>query len=451
MNFTDRMFLLWHSTEAMAAAMPSGLLFFTFTCFPLGVVSYVNTFVAQYHGAGRPERIGLAVWQAVRISLWATPLLIVTIPAARWLFSVAGHEPRVAALEIEYFQAIVFGGGGVLLSAAFSAYFTGQGRARVVMLVDAFGALLNVALDYAWIFGRWGFPEWGVAGAAWATVVSQWVQAAIYWRLIHRSEECRRCRLVEGRRPDRDLMRRLWRFGGPNGLQMVIDMAAFSVFLLFVGQLGTEAMAATNLAFNVNSVAFVPMLGVAMAVSTIVGQQLGRDRPDRASRAAWTGLWIAEIYMGTLAVLYVALPEAFLFGHAWGANPAEFARIHDLTVALLRFVAAYCLFDALNVVFSGAIKGAGDTHFILKTTLVMAPLPVLVAWAGMRLAGYGLFWCWTVVTVWCCCLGLIYLARFLHGHWRTMRVIEPEAELSEVDALSEQLPAIGAGSSAADD
>lgn len=436
MNFTDRMFLLWHSTEEMAAAMPAGMLFFTIVCFPLGLVSYVGTFVAQYHGAGRPLRIGVAVWQGVRVAVLAIPLMLLTVPLAPTVFAWAGHEPQIAEYEAVYYKIIAFGSGGVLLSAVFSAFFTGRGQVRTVMIVDTLGALLNVVLDYLWVFGRGGFPEMGIAGAAWATSVSQWVQAGLYWWIVHRPETCEEFGLIAGRRHDPDLMRRLWRYGGPNGLQMVVEIAAFTLFTLFVGRLGKEAMAATTLAFNVNSMAFVPMLGVGMAVTTLVGQQLGRKNPDLAARAAWTAFWIAEVYMGTLALLYVLVPDLFLAGHALGTNPEEFARLRDLTVVLLQFVAAYCIFDAMNVIFVGAIKGAGDTAFILGTSAVMSPLPVAAAWWGMAYWGLGLLWCWIAITVWVCVLGLIYLARFLQGRWRTMQVIEPDV-LAEEEELEE--------------
>ena len=95
-------------------------------------------------------------------------------------------------------------------------------------------------------------------------------------------------------------------------------------------------------------------------------------------------------------------------------------------MVLLRFVAVYCLFDALNMVFSAALKGAGDTRFIMITSLVMTPMPLLAAWAGIHYADWGLLWCWVVITVWICALGLIYCGRFLQGRWRQMRVIEPE-------------------------
>lgn len=440
MNFTDRMMLLWYSTQDMAAAMPSGMLFFTVLCFPLGIASYVNTFVAQYHGAGRPERIGVAIWQAVRLALVFVPLMLLTVPLAPTIFQWAGHDPQIAELEVAYYRILTLGAGGMLLSAVFSSFFTGRGSVRVVMIVDSIGAVLNIALNYLLIFGKLGLPELGIAGAAWGTAIAQWSQAGMYWWIMHRPATERECQLIAGRRSDPELMRRLLRFGGPSGLQMVVEVAAFSLFILFVGRLGEQAMAATTLAFNVNSIAFVPMLGVGMAVSTIVGQQVGQKRPDLAARATWTGLWIAEIYMGAMALLYVLVPDLFLLGHAWGSNPEEFAAIRGLTVVLLQFVAAYCLFDALNVIFVSAIKGAGDTAFILWVTAAMSPLPVLAAWFGLTYWGYGLLWCWAAITFWCCALGLIYFARFLQGHWQTMQVIEPNV----LDEESEGLLPIGA-------
>lgn len=164
MNFTDRMFLLWHSDAAMAAALPAGLMHFTLLCFPFGLVTYLSTFVAQYFGAGRPERIGRIIWQGVWVAIVACPLILATIPLAPGIFRAVGHGPEVAALEVAYYQVLAWGAGGALLSAVCSAFFTGLGRTRVVMVVDASAAVLNVVLDYAWIFGRFGFPAWGRAG-----------------------------------------------------------------------------------------------------------------------------------------------------------------------------------------------------------------------------------------------------------------------------------------------
>ena len=437
MHFIDRTFLIWHSTRAVAAAMPAGMLHFTMLCFPLGVVGYVNTFVAQYDGARRPDRIGLAIWQAVRIGLVTTPLFLATIPLAPWLFELAGHEREIACLEVIYYQVLAFGAGGSVLSAALCSFYTGRGETRVVMLVNVAAAAINIALDYAWIFGRWGFPAMGIEGAAWATVVSQWFTVAAYLVMIARPVHLKTYQILAGRRYDPALMRRLLRYGGPNGLQMLVEVSAFSIFIMLVGRLGEAAMAATTLAFNVNSLAFMPMLGLGVAVTTMVGKQLGRNNPKLAKRATWTSLQLAQVYMGTMALLYVAVPDWFLLGYASGTEPGQFAELRDVTVILLRFVAAYCLFDAMNVVFVSAIKGAGDTRFILATTLVMSPLPVAAGCLGVRYFGLGLIWCWVVLTLWICALGLVYMGRFLQGRWQQMRVIEPEPLPDEVPEVGE--------------
>lgn len=426
MNFVDRMFLLWYSTEAMAAALPAGALYFMVLCLPLGIATYVNTFVAQYKGAGKPERIGLAVWQGVWIGAICTPLFLATIPLAPWVFHLAGHSSVLASLETTYFQVLSFGAGGAVIAAALSSFFIGRGDTRVVMFISCTSAALNIVLDYAWIFGHWGFPAMGIAGAGWATVIAQWYRVAAYGWFMVRPAYRETYRLWAGCRIDVALLRRLLRFGGPNGLQMFVEVCAFTIFILLVGRLGDDAMAATTLAFNVNSVAFVPMLGMGIAVSTLVGQQLGRGQPDLAARATWTALWMAMAYMGAFALMYVAAPDLFLIGHAAGTAPEQFAGLRDTTVILLRFVAAYCLFDALNLMFVSAIKGAGDTRFILATNLVLSPLPVLAVWLGITHLGWGLVRCWVVLTAWIVALGVIYTCRFLQGRWRTMRVIEHE-------------------------
>ncbi|OHB66623.1 MAG: hypothetical protein A2V70_00790 [Planctomycetes bacterium RBG_13_63_9] len=451
MNFADRMFLLWFSTRAMAAAMPAGVLYFSLICFPLGVAMYVNTFVAQYHGAGRPHRIGPVVWQGVRIGVFVMPVFLLTIPLAPTVFAIAGHEGQVACLEVIYYQILCFGAAAQVIAAAMSCFFTGRGRMRVVMVVDASAALLNVVLDYAWIFGHLGFPAMGIEGAAWATVVSQWFRVVVYWRLMMRPVHWERYQLVAGRRFDAALLRRLLRFGGPNGLQFFVEVSAFAMFILLVGRLGENAMAATTLAFNVNNLAWVPMLGMGIALTTMVGQQLGRNRPDLAARATWTAFWMAQAYLCTMAVLYVAVPDLFLLGHASGTTPQQFTELRNVTVVLLRFVAAYSLLDAINIIFVSAIKGAGDTRFVLLVSTVMSPVPVAATWLGIVYLDWGLLWCWAVVTAWVCALAIVYLARFLQGRWRMMRVIEPPiaAETAETDDEPSAEPAAVLGADGA--
>ncbi len=426
MNFIDRMFLLWYSKDAMAAAMPAGMVHFALVCFPLGVASYVNTFVAQYHGAGHPKRIGPAVWQGARVGLICFPLFLVLIPLAPWIFKTAGHSGQFAALETVYFQTVAFGAAAEVIAAALAGFFTGLGKNRVVMVVDSTASLLNVVLDYGWIFGHFGLPALGIEGAAWATVVALWFRVVAYVGLMMLPRYRLPYDLWRGRHFQPTMFKRLLRYGGPNGLQLLVEIAGFTLFLLLIGNLGKDAMAATTLAFNVNMLAFMPMLGMGIALTTLVGRELGRNQSHLAARATWTSLWMATAYMSLMAAIYVAVPDLLLLGHARGTSPSEFAELRDTTVVLLRFVAVYCLFDAMNVVFASALKGAGDTRFILVTSLVMTPVPLVLAWVGIAYFDWGLIWCWVVITLWICSMAGIYLGRFLGGHWQQMRVIEPE-------------------------
>jgi multidrug resistance protein, MATE family len=426
MNFTDRMFLLWYSKDSMAAALPAGMVHFAIVCFPLGVAAYASTFVAQYYGAGQHQRIGPAVWQGIRLGFYCFPLFLALVPLSPWIFRFSGHDRGLASLEALYFQTALFGAGAEIIAASMSAFFTGRGVTWVVMVVDSSSSALNIVLDWCWIFGHCGLPALGIEGAAWATVVSLWLRVVVYAVLITLPRFRQRYRTWSGRRFDAALFRRLLRYGGPNGMQLFVEVAGFTLFLLLVGNLGKNAMAATTLAFNINCLAFVPTLGLGMALSVLVGQQLGQNNPDLATRATWTSLRIALCYMGVMALVYLLLPNVILMGHELGTSPAEFAQLRDVTVVLLRFVAAYCLFDASCVVFAGALKGAGDTRFIMITSLLLTPMPVAAAWAGIHFFGLGLLWCWIVITLWVCVLGVIYCARFLQGRWRHIRVIEPE-------------------------
>ncbi|HEX4144406.1 MAG TPA: MATE family efflux transporter, partial [Pirellulales bacterium] len=424
MHFIDRIFLLSYSTESVAAALPSGNLSFAVICLPLGITSYVNTFVSQYHGAGRPEKIGVSVWQGVGIGLLTLPFVLATIPLAPWFFSACDHPVNVARQEAIFYQVNCWGDAAIIISASLSSFFTGRGRVRTVMIVDSLAALTNMVLDYAWIFGHWGFPESGIAGAAWATVVALWLKTFLYLILFLRPRYRERYGTASGCRFDPEIAWRLLRYGLPSGMQLLLEVAGYAVFLLFIGKLGEMDMAATSLAFNVNNLAFMPVLGLGLATSTLVGHRMGEERPDLAARVTRSAFVIGAGYMLLISAFYVLTPDLILMAHWSIVEQHDFHQLRDLTVVLLRFVAAYCLFDAMNVIFSAAIKGAGDTRFVMITTTITSAIPVLLTWLGLYHFGLGIYWAWIVMTGWVTVLGFIYMARFMQGKWRSMRVIE---------------------------
>jgi MATE family multidrug resistance protein len=301
------------------------------------------------------------------------------------------------------------------------------------MLVNVGGTLVNIVLDYCLVFGRFGLPEMGIGGAALATVIANWFNVVMFWLLMQRPADRVQYGLDEGNRLDWPLMRRLIRFGGPSGLPMLVEAGAFTLLTMFVTSLSETAAAATSLAFNVNAVAFIPVYGIGIAVSTLVGQYLGAGKEELAERSTWTALVLAGLYTALFGLLYVGVPEFFLWPHEIGATGKDFAAVKELTIVLLRFVAAYCMFDAMQVIFVGALKGAGDTRFVLLVASVMSVVSIGIGAYGQHYLSWRLLGWWWVMTFWIFALGMIYLARFLQGRWKSMRVIEPELE--EVETL----------------
>lgn len=437
MHFIDRLFLTWLSTAAIAAAMPAGMLHFTAICLPMEMARYVTTFVAQYFGANRLQRVGPVVWHGLLLGLFTIPVFALMMGQSELIFRLSGHPPEIQHLEAVYFRALGYGAPAAVLSAALASFYTGIGRPSVVMVVDSLAALLNIGLDYFLIFGGWGIEGYGIAGAGWATSIAQWFKVVVYLSLMMRSD--RACYgLFSSFRFDRALFGRLIWFGGPSGIQIFVEVAAFTAFAMMMGQLGELSMAATTIAFSVNSMAFVPMIGLGIAVSTLVGHQLGAGRPDMAERAAWTSTILGIGYTSAFGVAFLVVPDWFLFAHAAGSG--ELAEVAEICRVLLRFVAAYCVFDMLQIVFSSVIKGAGDTRFVLLATAMISPIPVGLAWLGIRQWRWQLTDYWWVVTIWIWVLAMVYFLRFLRGPWRRMTVIESREDSPQPNDPVANLP-----------
>lgn len=418
----DRVMLSRQDSTAVGAAMVAGVMFWTPFALVQVTAAYAATFVAQYVGAGRPQRVGPAIWQALYFSLIAGVLFMGLVPAVEPLMRLTEHAPNVLALEITYLRILCFSALPMLIVAVTSSFFSGRGNSWPVLAINGVGTLVNAVLDYAWIYGRWGFPEMGIAGAGWATVVGSWVSAALGLALVFRSQYRREYATLSGWRPERELFGRLMRFGIPGGLQYFLEALAFNIFLVLVGRLGTNELSATSIAFTINMTAIVPMVGLAQAVSVLVGQRLGENRPDLAAKFAIAGVGWCLAYTAINALVFVGLPGPILFLFEDG-DAVRWTQVAPLVPVLLRFVAVYCLFESISIILSSALRGAGDTRFVSLATMVFA-------WSLMVLPaiffGDNLHINWTFATGYLVVLSFVFIWRFRQGKWRSMRVIEAQ-------------------------
>jgi len=424
-HFVDRVFLSWYSTDALAAAMPASIVNFTVSCLFTGTAGYVNTFVAQYYGAKRFDRIGPAVWQGIYFSLVGGLFMAGMVPVAGPIFRSIGHPLAVQALEITYFQTICFAGFPVIACTVLSCFYTGRGKTWIVMKLSCVYTGVNIVLDYVLIFGHFGFPEMGIFGAGLATVTAETVGVILFLGLMLRRRHDMYYGTRSGWRFDPELFKRLMRYGFPNGVQFFVDVAGFMGFTLLIGRLGTVELAASNIAFNINTIAFLPMIGFGIGTSVLVGQYLGENRIRLSEHATYSCFHLTMVYMTAMAVLYVAVPQVFLWPYSFKADPATFQTVREVSIVLLRFVALYSLFDAMNIIFAGALKGAGDTRFIMKMLVILSlSLLVIPSYFVIVVFRQDLYAAWAVLAAYIIVLAFAFYFRFRTGVWKSMRVIE---------------------------
>lgn len=425
-DFFNRVFLSYYSKEALAASLPSFIVLLSLGMFFIGVLYYTNVFVAQYSGAGKSRRIGESLWQGIWLAVFFGAITLAFLPFAERIFAAFGHEPEVQALEVKYFSIAIWGQIPWYVLVVLQTFYSGRGRTAPIMLVNLVAALVNFILDYLLILGAFGFPRMGISGAAIAFVTGNVTGCLMLVLMIFRQGNEERYGVRSGWRLNWDLLRRMVRYGMPQGVQFLLDVSAFSMFVLLVGRLGEDVLAATTVAINLNTFAFLPMLGLEVATSTLVGQYVGAKDIAMARLCVRRCFTMTAIYMGVAALAFVSIPSVFVNIYGGGETAASFESVRPIAVTLLRFVALYCVFDAAYIVFSAAIKGAGDTSFAMGVSIVYSITFISVMYLLCVQWKTHYYWPWAAFTGFAMMLGMVYWARYRHGSWERMRVIESE-------------------------
>jgi MATE family multidrug resistance protein len=427
MHLMDAIFLARHSEEAIAAVGPASLAGFLPLGLAGGIAGYTSVFVAQYVGAGKKDRVGSAVWQGVHIAVVSGILIAIGgFLLAAPLFRAAGHAPELQSLETRYFQIMCLGAPFSLIGSAVSGFFSGRSDNKTLMAVQLGGFALNGLLSYAFIFEKWGcVGAPGAIGAALATTLVQGVVGLVLLAIFLSARHQMGFNTRHTWSLDIRLFRRLLYYGSFNGFRFLMEIFAWAMFLGFVGRLGNTDIAVTNIVWRVNGFAFFPLIGLSTAIASLVGQAQGNKRPGLAERICLRGVLIAECWMLFAAAIFLILPRPILglFADQNTFNPEHFREMLEMGVLLLRWVALYCLLDGLNIVFIGALQGAGDTRWSLIASVILH--------VGFVVCLYLLDQCHaTVYTFWAAAAAfvmfqaLVWMARFKAGKWKTMSVIE---------------------------
>lgn len=421
MQIIDAIVLSRYSSAAIAAIGPAGMAVIMIQGFLFGTSSYAGTFVAHSYGRRDNQGVRTSVWLGIYTSLAAGIVaLAVAWPLAQ-LFLLAGHEPQVARDEYVYFLICMLGAFFPVLSGALSGWLSGIGRPVIVTVVTFVSFAVNALLAWGLVLGEWGLPRMGIAGAALATVIAQMVAALLYTLLFARAggfsdAVARRLQLAG--------FRHFLALATPMGLRISGELAAWTLFLIVVGRLGTVELAATSIAFRINGMAFFPALGLGQAAGILVGHARGSGSDNEVPAIAWQSLVVCELWMLVMAILFAtaSVPLMSIFA----GNGTDSALIVATGSLLMKFVAFYCLFDAANVMIGCVLASAGDTRWLARTFLISSAVFLMLLWIVDRIIPR-LTAEWTLATLFVFATAVIWLLRFRSGSWRKIKVLkEPE-------------------------
>lgn len=416
MVFTDRLFLSQIDAANIAAALGGGVAFFVSVALFSGVLAYANALVAQYYGSGQRHRCPQVVTQGVYMAIACIPLLLLVAWFMADLFSIMGHEPRQVVLESRYYHVLMAGSVFHLIKVCLASYFAGISRAKVVMVADLVGIVVNVPLTYALIFGVAGFPQLGITGAALGTVFSIVFTLGVYGLFYFHAEHREKFQVMHSFKWHGGVARRYLRLGFPSGIETLIGAATFNLFLLMFQSYGVAEGAAMAIVFNWDILSYVPIIGLSIAVMTMTGQFVGAGDLTRANQLMRAGFTMAMLYSGTLAVCFLVWKVELV--NVFSTSDPEFQQVLALGVQMMTGMASYLMADAVILIAGGILRGAGDTRWLmiasisLHVVMVVAQYYVIMVY---KLSPMNSWWCFVAMIG---SLAAVYFWRLLRGRWR---------------------------------
>lgn len=439
MEFTDRVFLANYSIEAISASLPAGITSYLFLCFFGGVGGYAGVFIAQYSGRGDLERVGSVLWQGIYFTLVSGLLMyLLGVFASAPIFALAGHAPEVQELERIYFSILCKWGILHIAMATLSTFYSGRGFTRPVMIITFVGVIINIPLDYALIYGVWGAPELGIRGAAIATVAAWATNVLLFIILIFTRRNNTTFKVLSHYQFDRSLMSRLLRFGVPAAFQFTMDIMAFTLFILLVGRISTTGLAATNIVLSINALTFMPSMGASQGMSVLVGQALGKRSPDLAKTYVSAGIHLLMAYTLCIDLIFIFAPD-FVLAPFFSSSGSTETDIQVLQHArdILKIVAVYLFCDVLYMLYTGALRGAGDTRVLMIAATIASPLCLVIpVYVGIEYFNISIITAWYWILFFIVSLFLVSLLRYRQGKWQRMLVIEENDEQTPTEKAS---------------
>lgn len=409
MGMVDALMVGSLGPEAIGAVGVGTSLFMGVCIFAMGLMLGLDTLVSHAYGAGRIGECHRWLFHGVVLALILSAPII---GAMLWISSALdawGLTPPVLVLTRPYFNTLMWSVVPLLLYSAFRRYLQGMGVVRPVMVALILANVVNVIANWLLIFGHGGFPQLGVTGAAWATVFSRIVMAGVLIvTIVYRDP-----RAWDSRRVEWAWFQRLLALGLPAAGQVTLEVGVFAAATALAGRLPAVSLAAHQIALNYAAMTFMVPLGISAAGAVRVGHAVGRRDPGGAARAGWTALLFGVGFMTAAAAVFLSVPRWLLLPFT------DDAGVLEVGVTLLFVAAVFQLFDGLQGVATGALRGLGDTRTPMLWNLaahwfIGLPLGYWLAFvAGVGVVG--LWWGLSIGLMICGIALLIVWARRIHA------------------------------------
>lgn len=433
MRFVDGYMVSTIGPDQLSSQLVAGMAAFAFEAFILGTLTAVNTFVSQNRGAGRDLRCGefarSGMLLAMALSALAMPMLLL----GERFFGLLNQPPELLGLEVMYFRYMILSIPLSQLAVALGRFFFGIHRSHVVLLGALAGNGFNILANWVLIFGHWGFPAMGLEGAAIGTIMGVGVEFVVMLAFFVSPAVNRRFGTVRLQASWRQI-RQVLRVGWPAGLQFFSDLVSWAVLTsILIGGFGRAHLAAHTAIIRYISLSFMPAVGIGIAATALVGKYIGAGRRDLARKRAHAALLLAMGYMGTcgLAFLLFRGPLVDVFVTAQDTPGLSGEAIVEIGSQLFIVAALFQLFDAIGIVYVGALRGAGDTRFTMVVTMLLSWTVVvgggltMVHWLpGLKSLGP-----WIAGAAYVIILGLVLAWRFEGGAWERIELLDREGPL----------------------
>ncbi len=405
-----------NSAETIGAVSLGSILFYTIGICGSGLLLGLDTLISQSFGAGDLEDCRHSLVNSVYICIPLAPLLMAIVWMWPSVLQDFGIHPNIMRQMVPYLHALIWSAPPLLLYFAFRRYLQGMNLVAPVTFALITANVVNLLGNYALIYGHWGAPAMGTAGSGWATCASRVYMAAVLIVYAVWHDRSLRANLLNTpRKPDLVRIATLLRLGAPAALQILFETGVFAAATALIGKLSPVALAGHQIALNAASVTFIVTLAIGSAAAVRVGQATGAGDARAAARAGWTAIGLAAAFMSGAAIMFWTIPK--WIARIYTDEPAVIAA----GVSLLAIAAVFQLFDGLQAVATGALRGLGDTRTPMLANLIAYWVIGLPAGSYLCFAlGWGAEGLW-----WGLCAGLILIGIALPYTWhrRSMKSV----------------------------